>query len=101
MGRLTTLKPKLQTLGQRIPQPVAVDRYGQGRGGRPWRRTRDRILARDGGLCVPCRTADRITVATEVDHITPLAQGGAESDENLQSICLPCHQAKTARESRG
>ena len=41
-------------------------------------------------------------VATEVDHITPLADGGAELDPaNLQSLCQSCHAAKTAAEARG
>lgn len=37
--------------------------------------------------------------ASEVDHIIPLAQGGAHCDEdNSQALCKPHHSAKTARE---
>ena len=71
-----------------------------GRGGRPWRRKRERILRRDKGLCQPCFRAGRITPALEVDHIVNVAQGGDDSDDNLEAICRPCHQAKTLEEAR-
>ncbi|WOI78727.1 HNH endonuclease signature motif containing protein [Pseudomonas aeruginosa] len=39
-------------------------------------------------------------VATEVDHIIPLSQGGTDDDSNLMAIAgYPCHARKTARES--
>ena len=63
-----------------------------------WRRVRDWYLARNP-LCEPCFEQDRTAVATEVDHIVPLAQGGERLDEgNLQAICRSCHAKKTARE---
>jgi 5-methylcytosine-specific restriction enzyme A len=38
--------------------------------------------------------------AFEVDHITPLANGGAFDDPtNLQSLCRPCHWQKTEDEN--
>jgi len=39
-------------------------------------------------------------VATEVDHIVPLSQGGPDEWDNLQGLCHDCHAAKTAREMR-
>lgn len=71
-----------------------------GRGGRPWRRKRDRALRRDNYLCQPCMRAGRIQPASEVDHIVGLAFGGDDNDDNLEAICTPCHKAKTARESQ-
>lgn len=72
----------------------------QARGyGAEWDRTRERILLRDAGLCQPCHEADRVTAATEVDHITPRAEGGTDDDGNLQAICTTCHRAKTVREA--
>ncbi len=42
------------------------------------------------------------TLATQVDHILPLAQGGAPFDEaNLQALCRLCHSRKSQRERRG
>lgn len=52
-------------------------------------------------LCVHCQRSGRVSVAAEVDHIVPLHQGGADDETNLQSLCAPCHQAKTAREAAG
>lgn len=68
--------------------------------GAAWDRQRKVILNRDGGLCVPCRTAGRVTQAQAVDHIVPKAQGGGDDEANLQSICHACHRVKSAREGR-
>lgn len=60
-----------------------------------WAMTRKAILARDP-ICKVCDDA----LSTEVDHITPLSEGGDPYRlEGLQGICSPCHWAKTARES--
>ncbi|MBZ3473225.1 HNH endonuclease [Xanthomonas perforans] len=75
------------------------ENYGQGRGGRPWRRKRDEIMKRDQYLCVPCRAAGRVTAAEEVDHIVPQAEGGTGADNNLQAICVESHIAKTKAEA--
>ena len=75
-------------------------RSRQARGyGRSWERLRAAALARDLHLCQPCARAGRVTPATEVDHITPKAKGGADHLDQLQSICTPCHRAKTAQEA--
>lgn len=34
----------------------------------------------------------------EVDHIWPLALGGEDVDGNIQTLCIPCHRAKTREE---
>ncbi|MFO7537596.1 MAG: HNH endonuclease signature motif containing protein [Chloroflexota bacterium] len=39
--------------------------------------------------------------ATDVDHITPLADGGTNNTNNLQPLCHSCHSRKTAVESSG
>ena len=36
----------------------------------------------------------------ELDHRVPLIDGGSHGDENLQTLCTPCHTRKTAREAR-
>ena len=75
--------------------------YGQGRGGRPWRRLRAQILERDGHLCQcdGCKAQGRLLIAHEVDHIVPLSQGGTDDPGNLRAINRECHKAKTAREA--
>lgn len=67
--------------------------------GAAWVRKRKQILARDGGLCVPCVRNHRISLATAVDHIVAKEFGGTEDDDNLQSICATCHQTKTSAEA--
>ncbi|MFQ5535468.1 MAG: HNH endonuclease [Sphingomonadales bacterium] len=63
-----------------------------------WQRLRAMVL-RQEPRCRPCRRAGRLTVATEVDHVTPIGQGGDKRDRrNLQSICRDCHIAKTSAE---
>ncbi|ELA6496128.1 HNH endonuclease [Salmonella enterica] len=66
--------------------------------GAKWRRLRDAAMRRDRGLCVLCLAAGRAVSATDVDHIIPLAHGGADALDNLQCLCTPCHRHKTARE---
>ncbi|MGI4856745.1 MAG: HNH endonuclease [Janthinobacterium lividum] len=67
--------------------------------GAAWIRIRARVLARDNGLCLPCLRAGRIAPARHVDHIRNKREGGTDDESNLQSICIDCHKAKTARES--
>lgn len=68
--------------------------------GSAWRRRREEILHRDGGLCQVCAQSGIVKSATEVDHKCPREQGGGDNDENLQSICRECHEIKTAQENR-
>lgn len=62
------------------------------------------ILERDEWRCQICRRqldpADRGTTkpeAPEVDHVVPLAQGGAHRGDNLQCACRRCNLLKGAR----
>lgn len=63
--------------------------------GRPWRRLREQVFKRDGFLCVLCKAKGRLTVAAVCDHRKPLAKGGTNDMDNLQSLCGPCDEAKT------
>jgi len=64
---------------------------------RTWERVRRAALDRDGWRCVKCGRAGRL----EVDHIIPLYQGGAPVDlDNLQTLCRPCHLAKSGYVNR-
>ncbi|MDU6990873.1 MAG: HNH endonuclease signature motif containing protein [Escherichia coli] len=66
--------------------------------GSKWDVIRVRVLQRDKGLCQLCLRAGVAREAKTVDHIIPKAHGGTDADSNLQSLCWPCHKAKTARE---
>ncbi|MDA0769230.1 MAG: hypothetical protein BZY79_01745 [SAR202 cluster bacterium Casp-Chloro-G4] len=76
-------------------QRAAIKRggtYGQ------WRKFRREIFKRDKWTCQSCGTRHwpKFRGILEADHITPLADGGAEFDEaNVQTLCKPCHRGKT------
>lgn len=56
-----------------------------------------RIMRQHGRICHICG----LPMADEVDHVIPLAEGGADTDDNLRPIhSKPCHQQKTAAEAR-
>lgn len=65
------------------------------RRGEPRRWARASLLARDGGSCAACGTRGE---RWHVDHIVPVAEGGTHELSNLQTLCVPCHFAKNARE---
>lgn len=96
---LPTLKPRIATLPDRLKGSGSVEakvlNYGQGRGGRPWRRLRARVILRDQYTCQLCR---RVCMDSDldVDHIVPRAQGGTDDPANLRTLCRPCH-TKRAR----
>lgn len=48
-----------------------------------------------GDSCLKCGATDRLTL----DHIVPLALGGAHSTNNFQILCQSCNSAKGARNS--
>ena len=57
-----------------------------------WRRLRAAALRRDGGRCQRCGAE-----AVEVHHVVPMSAGGADTLDNVLSLCEPCH----AREHDG
>lgn len=66
--------------------------------GRTGQKMRARRLARTGGLCEHCLAEDRVTLATVVNHITPLARGGEDVDENTENLCAEHDAIVTARQ---
>ena len=41
------------------------------------------------------RTNNIMPVNFHIDHIMPISAGGSNDDDNLQVLCLGCHQKKT------
>lgn len=68
--------------------------YVQRQRGRRWLARRARQL-RLQPLCQHCAAAGVTRAAEEVDHVVALVNGGPDTDENLQSLCKPCHAVKT------
>jgi 5-methylcytosine-specific restriction protein A len=67
--------------------------------GTDWDRKRKRVLQRDNGLCQACKAMGRLQPGNQVDHRLPKADGGTDDEANLQTLCAPCHAAKTAGEA--
>lgn len=101
LSRLTTLKPRLGTLGGPLKTLSSGGRKSGSAGirwtGRKLQQWRERILQREP-LCRHCAEQNRTTIAEVVDHIQPLEHGGSYDDANAQPLCRPCHAIKTAKD---
>jgi len=62
--------------------------------GRKLQALRSELFARNP-LCVTCDAQGRVSLATQRDHIVPLAEGGADDDSNVQGLCEECHDRKS------
>ena len=63
-----------------------------------WKRLRNRHISKQP-LCQSCKRKGQVKAGGVVDHIRPIRLGGAMYDEgNLQTLCVPCHNSKSARE---
>lgn len=66
--------------------------------GARWQQVRMLVLQANP-LCVMCEDKGLCVAATVVDHRIPINQGGAVYDQsNLQGLCKPCHDIKSAQE---
>lgn len=65
--------------------------------GSRWMKIRERTLTAGAYTCVDC---GRVHASNEVDHDTPLEQGGSNDQSNLVVRCGNCHKAKTKREAQ-
>ena len=92
--KLPMLKSGLKMAGQPIPQTESCDRIR----GRKWMAIRERIFRRDCGLCQRCSRAGKVKQGTQIDHIKALANGGSNDDDNLEVICVACHEVKTTED---
>lgn len=70
--------------------------------GYKWQQARAGFLAKHP-LCVRCQALGRVVIATDVDHVIPHKGDMALfwDRSNWQSLCAPCHSAKTASEDGG
>lgn len=96
---LATLKPRVQTLTNRLAIPLSQTPDYRIRG-RELQRIREEHL-RKHPLCVRCTAKGLVSVATELDHPHPLSKGGTDTPDNRQGLCHACHQAKTLEDLKG
>ena len=67
--------------------------------GRKWMTIRERWF-RAHPLCVKCEEMGRVTMASQLDHVVPLIDGGRDDESNYQSLCTDHHSEKTALEAK-
>lgn len=100
MGRLKQMASRLRPVEQnRIAvkhSPKTAERRMRGRG---WMNLRESVLLRDQYQCRQCGCVV-LPKDAECDHIVPLADGGKDEAENLQTLCKTCHTEKSAAENR-
>ena len=58
--------------------------------------SREHVISRAGNACEFCGSS---SPPFEVDHIWPTYLGGSDSPENLQLLCVPCHDKKSRAEN--
>ena len=78
-------------------QPLEINNRQINPNLKEFRRLRKVVLARNPH-CVYCLKIQKITPATDVDHIVALRNGGSNDLNNLQSLCRKCHSRKTMLE---
>ena len=76
------------TAGQPAPPASAIK--SQGRGTLSVRK-RFLVFERDR---YRCRICGRSGIELEVDHVVPVAQGGSDASDNLQTLCFDCNRGK-------
>jgi len=54
------------------------------------------LFLRRKGTCAGCNQKIEAGKAWDIDHILPLALGGANEPDNLQILCRSCHRSKTS-----
>jgi len=60
---------------------------------RKWRQLRLIVLDRDHWRC-KIHGPKCLTIATTVDHIVSLADGGSDIESNLRAACGPCNYGR-------
>jgi len=62
---------------------------------------RHEVFKRDNYRCLECNASKDDGVVLHVDHIIPVAQGGSDELDNLQTLCQDCNLAKSNRAWKG
>lgn len=57
--------------------------------------TQKRLLKRQRGLCIGCKSRILINDTVETDHVLPISKGGLSNSNNLQLLHKQCHKEKT------
>ena len=96
--KLKTLKPRFKTLDTRTAKPDTVaSRRVTGRSlqNKRWQ------LWKKNPHCAMCGRLVAYPYGFDMDHVVPLALGGADDESNVQILCNGpegCHAAKTRQD---
>ena len=60
-------------------------------------RSREKFHILKNGICNECGC--NVGNSFDIDHITPLENGGKDNESNFQLLCKPCHKAKTKNDA--
>lgn len=52
----------------------------------------------DNPHCNVCGRLTQYPKGFQIDHIKPLSKGGTDTPDNVQLLCLDCHDTKTAKD---
>lgn len=101
--KLTTLRPRVATMPARLAasQPDRQARRQYATNSSEWRRIREWVLIRDLYTCQRCSRLVGGKGEAHVDHIDGDSGNNPEDGSNWQTLCVPCHSAKTAAEDGG
>jgi 5-methylcytosine-specific restriction protein A len=98
-GNLSTYRGRCQAHRRRKARATYKERGSLYRKAK-WLRTREAVLSQEP-WCRACKGDGRETLATQVDHIVPVEQGGDKWNlAGLQPLCSSHHGQKTRREQR-
>lgn len=63
--------------------------------GRALQARRLRKWTKAAGRCATCGILTGYPYGFELDHIQALVNGGKDTEDQTQVLCLPCHESKT------
>jgi hypothetical protein len=61
-----------------------------------WWDIRQKVFARDGRVCEYCGCTDDL----QIDHVTPVCEGGLPLMGNLRVLCKPCNMGRNSSAKR-
>lgn len=97
MGRLKTIQPRIQQLKSPLATPKRVRESRTT--GRKLQRRRLAVWTRTPH-CAACGQLTTFPSGFHLDHIVALGNGGEDTDENSQVLCIPCHRKKSKGDLR-
>lgn len=94
---LRSLRPAVRSL---IPPRARIGGSSDKRAPESVRTKRRLKLWTQDPCCQHCRRLTDYPWGFELDHTVPLHQGGQDTEENSQVLCIECHKEKSKAEAK-